>query len=895
MPLRRTTARATTVAAVALALLVLASTAAVADDEFTVEVDDTSSPVTEGETLRVDASIEISEFNTTDPPDPETTLSIDGDVADTVASDELGFDPGDDQAEPPVEENVTLEWTTEEGDAGDHDAAVEVYEGGDEALEYANDTTAVTVDEPTPPEFEVSIEETTRPGTAGQTLYVDAAVTNTGGSGDSQTVVLRDFDGEAVHEQEIRLDGGETWNDSLNWPSSEDDVGTGDVTLESENDTDEQDVSLQPPMDVVFSTEGAVWSSPSIDDEGVGYVGSWDNHTYAFDTESGGELWSYESNGSVLSSPSPAGEMVYFGSNDGGVYAVDRETGGHGWTYETEGRVTSSPTVVDGTVYVGSLDGTMYALDAETGAEEWTFDTGSWVTSSPTVYDDTVYFGSHDASLYALNRTTGEEQWNDTADFWIRSSPVVEDGRVVVSTWAGNTHAYNASTGEHRWTYDTGSFQFVSDYWTSSPNVADGVVYVGSVDGNVYAVDLKTGKEEWVFETGEMVRSSPVIAGDTVYFGSHDHNLYAVDAESGEEQWRFHADDWVWSSPSVVDGTVYLAAAEGTVYGVDAPSEEDGDRYSFDTSGAVSDGSRVFHRSLGHHGETAAPWFDVEVTDATSPVYEGEDLEVNATVTNTGRAPDLQNVSFNVSGYVDNSSVELDAGENTSVEFTWSTVDGDSGEHTVAVASEDDEDHVDVVVEERRDAEPPTAEFFVTPKPDPTVPESTTLHSTASHRDPDVGIQEYRWRIHETNETLTGKNAKPTSLSTGSYTVTHTVTADNGLSDEAVDSFEVRGRPGGTGIGGPSYVDDRRAGEADLRLDERATDEPDVADEADGSMDDETFAEEADDTRDDGDAAPERDTEENPSTVDEAETLPGFGFTATAPVVLYLLLRRRRT
>ena len=55
------------------------------------------------------------------------------------------------------------------------------------------------------------------------------------------------------------------------------------------------------------------------------------------------------------------------------------------WAFQTDDSVVSSPTVVDGTVFVGSDDGNVYALDAGEGSERWSFEPDDSAGSSPTV------------------------------------------------------------------------------------------------------------------------------------------------------------------------------------------------------------------------------------------------------------------------------------------------------------------------------------------------------------------------------------------------------------------------------------------------------------------------------------------------------------------------------
>jgi len=56
--------------------------------------------------------------------------------------------------------------------------------------------------------------------------------------------------------------------------------------------------------------------------------------------------------------------IAFVGSFDTNVYAVDTDTGDELWSFETGGVVVSSPTVVNGTVFVGSEDDNVYALNA---------------------------------------------------------------------------------------------------------------------------------------------------------------------------------------------------------------------------------------------------------------------------------------------------------------------------------------------------------------------------------------------------------------------------------------------------------------------------------------------------------------------------------------------------
>jgi outer membrane protein assembly factor BamB len=70
----------------------------------------------------------------------------------------------------------------------------------------------------------------------------------------------------------------------------------------------------------------------------------------------------------VYSSPAVANGVVYVGSDDNNTYALNATTGAKLWNFTTGSGVFSSPAVANGTVYVGSVDGNVYAIGNAAGA-----------------------------------------------------------------------------------------------------------------------------------------------------------------------------------------------------------------------------------------------------------------------------------------------------------------------------------------------------------------------------------------------------------------------------------------------------------------------------------------------------------------------------------------------
>lgn len=87
---------------------------------------------------------------------------------------------------------------------------------------------------------------------------------------------------------------------------------------------------------------------------------------YAFDAQTGADLWVYPTELPLGHSPSYAGGRIYVGGLDRKIHALDADTGQGLWTFSATGGFHTSPLVVGGLVYAGSRDGCMYGVDANT-------------------------------------------------------------------------------------------------------------------------------------------------------------------------------------------------------------------------------------------------------------------------------------------------------------------------------------------------------------------------------------------------------------------------------------------------------------------------------------------------------------------------------------------------
>lgn len=280
------------------------------------------------------------------------------------------------------------------------------------------------------------------------------------------------------------------------------------------------------------------WSTPAISSDGTIYIGSDDDHVYAFAAD-GQIKWKARIGECDPNGFGPAGTrcdadggptlgrdgVVYVGGDGVSAFTAN---GVLLWRFATTQHVASPPTLgVDGMVYVGCQDDTFYALD-RLGQLQWSVRTKGDVDGGAAIgADGTIYVGSDDGALYAIAPNNGEIRWKVLTGGDVRGTPAIG---------------------------------------------ADGTVYIGSYDGYFYAI-APTGAVRWRYATGGKIHASPLIAGDAILFGSQDNSLYVLGVDGALRAALPFAGD-VDATPWVSDeGTIYVAGDDGIVsaFGKAAP------------------------------------------------------------------------------------------------------------------------------------------------------------------------------------------------------------------------------------------------------------------------------------------------------------------------------------
>jgi outer membrane protein assembly factor BamB len=164
----------------------------------------------------------------------------------------------------------------------------------------------------------------------------------------------------------------------------------------------------------------------------------------ALEAETGAEVWTSPTDGTVAAGPTVAADRVYVADDAGTTLAVDAGTGGSWFTYEIDDAFTTSPTVLAAaeTTFVGAADGYLHVTDTTVGRRKlrgWLFSrTGveldGPVRSCPVVVGDVLCVGDATGSLYGIDVDDPEPRWHVALEGAVAGTPAVADERLYVGS-----------------------------------------------------------------------------------------------------------------------------------------------------------------------------------------------------------------------------------------------------------------------------------------------------------------------------------------------------------------------------------------------------------------------------------------------------------------------------
>jgi hypothetical protein len=566
------------------------------------------------------------------------------------------------------------------------------------------------------PNFDVTIDSIDDEVQAGETVSADGTVTNSGDGSGSQSIGFS-VDGTEVANESIALDPGGSQTVSFSYETTGDDVPEIDVAVASENDTasstvtvigdatfevgidsidDEviagEDVSVDATVTntgdvtetqpITFSVDGTEQDSETVElDSGESQAVSFSYGTTAddvpeIDVEVASENDTASSTVSVLEPASfevgidsipeevTAGQEVSVAAT---VTNTGDENGSQSIGFSVDGTEQGSETVeLDG----GESQSVSFSyettgddvpeIDVEVASDDDTASSTVTVLEAPgpptfevavDSIDDEVIAGE-EVQVAATITNTGDESGSQSIGFSVDGT---EQGSETVELDGGESQSVSFSYGTSVGDVPSIEVAVASENDTASSTVtvlepATFEVELGDVDGEVTAGDDLS------------VAATVTNSGDL----------------SGSQSIGFSVDGTEQASETIeLDG-----------------GESEGVSFSYATSaGDVPevDVAVASENDTASTTVTVVGQFEVEIDEIDEDVDAGESVSVTATITNTAAESGSQPISFSVDGTEQGSeTVELDSGESQSVSFSYATVEEDTPEILVTVASEDD-------------------------------------------------------------------------------------------------------------------------------------------------------------------------------------------------------------
>lgn len=181
------------------------------------------------------------------------------------------------------------------------------------------------------------------------------------------------------------------------------------------------------------------YQSQVIKDGEVYYVANFDRNVYALNASDNSLKWTYADKYGFLASPLVVGSKLIVSSQDHKVVALDKETGKELWTAQSKGSVVSAPYYIEATkdLIVGDIGNEIIWIDLETGKVTKTFnDNGSMsaVWASPVKSGDQIAVTDDKGVIYLFNEEGGLVSKVASAGQMMAGALPLENGFVTVTS-----------------------------------------------------------------------------------------------------------------------------------------------------------------------------------------------------------------------------------------------------------------------------------------------------------------------------------------------------------------------------------------------------------------------------------------------------------------------------
>ena len=341
------------------------------------------------------------------------------------------------------------------------------------------------------------------------------------------------------------------------------------------------------------NTSKRIVAAPVVKDSSI-YVIDSDQRVFAFDTNSGRQLWRRDLKSAnknrdkhtVGGGLAIAGDKLIVASGYGFVEAMNLSTGAQMWHRAVDTPMSSSPAIMGNRAFVTSTNNEAYALDIDTGEIVWTdsaiAETARVLSSpSPAVTPDLLAVPYSSGELITYVPQNGRRLWSDTLSTLgqytplsvindIAGRPTIQDGIVFAASHSGVLAAIDARSGARIWAATFGSRQ--------GPVIEGQFLFIVGVESKVVCFNKLDGKVVWVRELpafnkpkekkGRIVWVGPLVVNGKLAVASSQGRLLMLSPQDGSTQGELKLGDAIYIEPIAAAGKIFVLNDKGSLIAI---------------------------------------------------------------------------------------------------------------------------------------------------------------------------------------------------------------------------------------------------------------------------------------------------------------------------------------
>lgn len=254
-------------------------------------------------------------------------------------------------------------------------------------------------------------------------------------------------------------------------------------------------------------------SPPSVGTENI-YVYDRSSTLYCLNKK-GNFLWKIDVEEGITSGIAELNTAVCLGTEKGNLYAFDTVDGKELWRFQAEGAIHSTPVFADNKIFFGCDDHNLYILSWE-GHLIGRIKVKGKIRGTPLVEKNLVYFGSDDHHFYCFSIQKRKKRWKVKAGGKIFTSPVVSGKRILFLCWNNVVYCLHKKKGHILW------WQMIPSRSLYRLEVSGDRVVVSSLSPVLVSFDLETGENVGEYDAKQELKSNPVWLDPYLLFSLFD-------------------------------------------------------------------------------------------------------------------------------------------------------------------------------------------------------------------------------------------------------------------------------------------------------------------------------------------------------------------------------------